>query len=76
MRESAGTSEGVRGRARASTHRGEGAQPRAMEVGHCCPTWWPCAHFNEQVAGDEVAGVGRIFGPVMSQIGPWAQKQS
>ena len=22
-----------------------------MEVGRCCPAWWPRTHFREQVAG-------------------------
>ena len=40
------------------------AEACSMEVGCCCPAWWPHAHFSEQVAGavqHVLEAVFRIF---------------
>ena len=37
-------------------------------VGRCSPAWWPCAHFNEQVAGDGVGKVGAELGQLRADL--------
>jgi len=57
------------------------ARRRDSSVGACgsnggarSRAWRTRWQFIEHVAGNGVAGVGSMFGPVMGQIGPWAQR--
>lgn len=42
---------------------------------HVQGTCRPCRHSTEHVAGNGVDGVGRDFGPLLGQIGKWAQNE-
>ena len=39
-----------------------------INVGCCCPAWWPHADFNKQVADDDVGKVGAELGQLWADL--------
>ena len=53
----------------------ERAGARGMEVGRAALAWLPRRYFIEHVLCNDVARVGRVFGPCVCRIWTWAKNE-
>ena len=71
--------ERVLGASHISSGRGHAEGTRQDEEAralHGCPRVLPLTHFAEQLAGDGVASVGRVFGLLPGRYGHWAKNKN
>jgi len=74
-----GSVERVLGALHISSERGHAEGTRQDEEAqalHGCPRVLPLTHFAEQLAGDVVASVGRVFGLLPGRYGHWAKNKN